>query len=108
MIGEHGGGMIHLALRPEKGSLMKDMQYRFAGALTGVKAKRIGIEKHGDAIAIFVSLESEPTHQLGLPINLQFDQPFYAGIGFCSLLPPTSDTAVVSDVVLEDSAGQVR
>ena len=108
MIGEHGVGMIHLAWRADKGAMMKDMQYRFGGTLAGVKAKRIGIEKHGDAIAIFVSLQGEPMHQLGPPIQLHFDQPFYVGVGFCSHLPATTDTAVLSDVVLEHSAGKVR
>jgi hypothetical protein len=107
MIGEHGVGMIHLAHRPERGAEIKDMQYRFGGSLAGVKAKRIGIEKHGDSIAIFVSLEGEPIHQFGPPINLHFDEPFYVGIGFCSHLPDKVDTAVLSGVVLENSAGKV-
>ena len=108
MIGEHGVGMIHLALRPDKGAIIKDMQYRFGGTLAGVNAKRIGIEKHGDSIAIFVSLQGEPMHQLGPADHLHFDEPFYVGIGFCSHLPATPDTAVLSDVVLENSAGKVR
>jgi hypothetical protein len=108
MIGEHGVGMIHLAWRADKGALMKDAQFRFGGTLAGVKAKRIGIEKHGDAIAIFVSLQGEPMHQLGPPISLHFDEPFYVGVGFCSHLPATLDTAVLSDVVLENAADKVR
>ena len=100
--------MIHLAWRSDKGAMMKDAQFRFGGTLAGGKAKRVGIEKHGDSIAIFVSLQGEPMHQLGPPINLQFDQPFYVGIGFCSHLPATPDTAVLSQVVLENSAGNVR
>ncbi len=108
MIGEHGVGMIHLAWRPDKGAFMKDAQFRFGGTLAGVKAKRIGIEKHGDAIAIFVSLQGEPMHQLGPPISLHFDEPFYVGAGFCSHLPATLDTAVLSDVVLENAADKVR
>ncbi len=108
MVGEHGVGMIHLAQRTERGTQMKDMQYRFGGSLAHVMAKRIGIEKHGDSIAIFISLEGEPMNQLGPPINLHFDEPFYVGIGFCSHLPDKSDTAVLSDVVLENSAGKVR
>ena len=87
---------------------MKDAQFRFGGTLAGVKAKRIGIEKHGDAIAIFVSLQGEPMHQLGPPISLHFDEPFYVGVGFCSHLPATLDTAVLSDVVLENAADKVR
>ena len=108
MIGQHGAGLIHLAWRSDKGVFLKDMQYRFGGGLAGVKAKRIGIEKHGDAIAIFVSLQGEPMHQFGPPITLHFDQPFYVGVGFCSHLPATPDTAVLSNVVFENSAGDVR
>jgi hypothetical protein len=108
MVGEHGVGMIHLAWRSDKGTSMKDAEFRFGGTLAGVKAKRIGIEKHGDSIAIYVSLEGEPMHQLGPPIELHFDGPFYVGIGFCSHLPATPDTAVLSNVTLENSPGKVR
>ncbi len=108
MTGEHGTGMIHLAQRLEKGADLKDMQFRFGGSLANIRAKRIGIEKHGDSIALFVSLEGEPMHQFGPPINLHFDEPFYVGIGFCSHLPDKSDTAVLSNVVVENSAGKLH
>jgi hypothetical protein len=108
MIAEHGAGMIHLAQRPEKGQLVTDEQYRFGGGLAGVHAKRIGIEKHGDSVAIFVSLTGEPMHQFGPPIQIHFDAPFYVGIGFCSHLPATVDTGVFSKVILENSAGMVQ
>jgi hypothetical protein len=70
--------------------------------------RRIGIEKRGDSLALFVSLEGEPMHRFGPPINLHIDGPFYVGIGFCSHLPDKSDTAVFSNVVLENSAGKVH
>jgi hypothetical protein len=108
MIGEHGTGMIHLAQRPEKGASINDLQYRFGGGLNGVLAKRIGIEKHGDSIAIFVSLQGEPMHQFGPPITLHFDEPFYVGIGFCSHLPATVDVGAFSNVTLENAAGKLR
>jgi hypothetical protein len=118
MVALHGGGMIHLAQRPEKGVRIKDMEYRMGGrgrpggatpdSLVGVMARRIGIEKRGDSFALFVSLEGEPMHQFGPPISLHIDEPFYAGIGFCSHLPDKSDTAVLSNVVLKNSAGKVR
>lgn len=108
MIGVHGTGMIHLAQRSEKRASMKDMQYRFGGALAHVQAKRIGIEKRGDRMAIFVSLEGEPMNQLGPPVMLHFDGPFYVGIGFCSHLPDKTDTAVMSNVMLKESAGGVQ
>ena len=114
----HGAGMIQLAQRAEKDVRVKDMEFRIGGrgrpggaspdSLVPVFAKRIGIEKQGDSFALFVSLEGEPMHQFGPPINLHIDGPFYVGIGFCSHLPDKSDTAVLSNVVLENSAGKVR
>ena len=110
--------MIHLAHRPEKDVRVKDLEYRIGGrgrpggaspdSLVNVIAKRIGIEKLGDSFALFVSLEGEPMHQFGPPIDLHLDGPFYVGIGFCSHLPDKSDAAVLSDVVLENSAGKVH
>ena len=114
----HGEGMIHLAQRPEKGMRVKDMEFRIGGrgrpggespdSLVTVTARRIGIEKRGDSFALFVSLEGEPMHQFGPPVQLHLDAPFYVGIGFCSHLPDKSDTAILSNVVLENSAGKVN
>src|SRR5436305_10188654 len=108
MIAEHGTGMIHLAQRPEKGALITDMQYRFGGGLAKVLARRIGLQKRGDSISIFVSLSGEPMHEFGPPITLHFEEPFYVGIGFCSHLPDKSDTAVLSNVILENAADKVN
>lgn len=110
MVALHGAGLIHLAQRPEKGANIKE-DYRTGGngSAAPVKlAKRLGIEKHGDSFALFVSMKGEPMHQVGAAAKLHFEQPFYVGIGFCSHLPDKSDTAQVSDVVFENSAGKVR
>ena len=114
----HGAGMIQLAQRAEKNVRVKDMEFRVGGrgrpggatpdSLVSVFAKRIGIEKRGDSFALFVSLEGEPMHQFGPPIMLHLDAPFYVGIGFCSHLPDKSDTAVLSNVLLENSAGKLH
>jgi hypothetical protein len=114
----HGEGMIHLAQRPEKGARVKDTEYRIGGrgrpggrspdSLVPVIAKRIGIEKRGNEFALFVSLEGEPMHQFGPPITLELKEPFYVGVGFCSHLPATVDTAVLSNVVLENKAGKIK
>lgn len=115
----HGAGMVQLARRPEKNMRIKDMEYRIGsrGGLPGgtspddlvtAHARRIGIEKHGDSFALLVSLEGEPMHQFGPPVNLHLDGPFYVGIGFCSHLPDKSDAALFSNVVLKNSAGKVH
>lgn len=118
LVALHGDGMIHLAQRPGKGQRIKDLEFRIGGrgrpggespdSLVPVVARRIGIEKRGDAFALFVSLEGEPMHQFGAPIVLPFKEPFYVGIGFCSHVPDTVDTAVLANVVLENRAGMVK
>jgi hypothetical protein len=118
MVALHGAGMVHLAYRPEKGVRVKDVEFRIGSrgvpgaespdSLVTIVPSRIGIEKRGDSFALFVSLEGEPMTQFGPPIKLHLDGPFYVGIGFCSHLPDKSDTAVLSNVVLENSAGKVR
>ena len=108
VVGEHGGGLIHLAERAQAGAMMNDAQFRFGGTLAGVKARRIGIEKHGDEVAIFLALAGEPPHQFGPPLKLALKDPFYVGIGFCSHLPTTADEAVFTHVLLVNQAGQVR
>lgn len=119
MVALHGAGMIHLAWRPDKGLRMKDMEYRIGsrGGLPGgsspddlvtAHAKRIGIEKRGDSVALFVSMNGEPMNQFGAPIQLHIAEPFYVGIGFCSHLPDKVDTAMVSNVILVNSAGKIH
>ncbi len=118
MVALHGAGMVHLASRQERDVRVTDMEFRMGGrgrpggaspdSLVPIIPKRIGIEKRGDEFALFVSLEGEPMHQFGLPIKLHLDGPFYVGIGFCSHLPETVDTAVLSNVVLKNKAGKVR
>ena len=119
LVALHGAGMMHLAWRPEKGLRVMDMEYRIGsrGALPGgsspdalvtAHAKRIGIEKRGDYFALFVSMDGEPMHQFGAPILLKLEAPFYVGIGFCSHLPDVVDTAILSNVVLENASGKVR
>lgn len=115
----HGAGMIQLAERPAKNVRIYDMEYRIGsrGGLPGGKSPddlvtaypaRIGIEKHGDDFALYISLAGEPMHQFGAPVHLHLDGPFYVGIGFCSHLPDKSDTVVFSEVVIKNRAGKVR
>jgi len=105
----HGAGLIHLAQRPEKNANITESQ-RVSATPThaGETPIRIGLEKRGDAFSLFVSLKGEPMRQVGSAMNLHFDGPFYAGIGFCSHLPDKADSAALSNVVFENSAGKVH
>jgi len=104
----HGGGLMHLAWRPENGQLMKEIRINNRKGLPDLVSghiQRIGIQKHGDSFALFVGTNSEPIHQAGESIQLHLDQPFYVGIGFCSHLPAKTDTALFSKIYLENKAG---
>lgn len=106
LVALHGSGLLHLAWRPGKGKFMKEMRANNREGLPDLvtgNAKRIGIKKSGDSFALFVSMNGEPMHQAGNSIQLHLDQPFYVGIGFCSHLPAKTDTAVFSNVVLENT-----
>lgn len=119
VVAPHGAGMIQLAQRPARGARVTDVEFRVGSrggrpggaspdSLVPIMARRVGLEKRGDRYALFVSLDGEPMHQFGAPITQKIDGPFYVGIGFCSHLPDTLDTAVISNVVLENAAGKVR
>ena len=118
LAGLHGGAMLQFAQRAEKGARITDMEYRFAGrgrpegaspdSLVTIAPRRIGLERRGDSVALYVSIEGEPMHQLGPPITVNFDGPVYVGIGFCSHIPDKVDSAVLSNVVLEEGSGKVR
>jgi hypothetical protein len=117
MTARHGGGLIHLAQRTTKGGQLSETFKLLAprrpdGAPADspvpAAAWRIGIEKKGDVFSLFISENGGPMHQVGQTLTFHMDEPFYAGIGFASHTPDKSDTAVVSNVVLENSAGKVR
>jgi hypothetical protein len=117
MTARHGAGLIHLAQRITKGGQIKatfnlpaPKRPVDAPADTPVAAApwRIGIEKKGDTFALFVSENGGAMHQLGQTLTFHMEEPFYAGIGFASHTPDKSDTAVVSNVILENAAGKVR
>jgi hypothetical protein len=113
----HGGGLMHLAWRPDKNQQMKEVRVNRKNGHTPVNpgdsldigmARRIGIEKHGDTFTVWVSMHGEPMHQVAQPMELHLDAPFYVGLGFCSHLPAKTDTAILSAVVLKNAAGEVR
>lgn len=109
----HGGGLMHLAWRPDKNQQMKEVRVNHrkdhaADSLNTGLARRIGIEKHGDTFTVWISMHGEPMHQVAEPVQLHIDGPFYVGLGFCSHLPAKTDTAILSNVVLKNAAGKVH
>jgi hypothetical protein len=117
MTARHGAGLIHLAQRTTKGGqIVATYNLRAPQRPNGSPADapipaapwRIGIEKKGDVFLLYISENGAPMHPMGDTLTFHIDGPFYAGIGFTSHTPDKSDSAVVSDVVLENSSGKVR
>ncbi|MEH6406296.1 MAG: hypothetical protein V7767_03360 [Leeuwenhoekiella sp.] len=102
MVALHGAGLMHMAWRPEQNANLQEMRIQQESAM------RLGIEKDGDAFTAYISMNGEPLHQVGEPVVLKLDKPFYVGIGFTSHLPADVDTGVFSNVVLENKAGAIK
>ncbi len=111
MVAIHGAGLMHLAWRPEKGAMMKEVRVNERKGLPDLingKVTRIGIEKQGDSFALYAGENGGPMKQVGESVQLHIDAPFYVGIGFCSHLPAKTDAAIFSNVVLQNAAGMVH
>ena len=112
MVALHGAGMVHLAWRPERDVRVQDMEFRIGSR--GGRPGGVSLDQqrpfHAGAGGRGGPDQQipEPMHQFGPPIKLHLDGPFYVGIGFCSHLPETVDTTVLSNVVLENAAGRVK
>ena len=109
MVALHGGGLMHLAYRTEKGEMMKEVRVNHrnghgatapADTLNVGLAKRIAIQKKGDVFTVLISMKGEPLHAVSEPVTLHIDGPFYAGIGFCSHLPAKTDATILSNVLM--------
>ncbi len=110
LVALYGSGVFALGQRPREGKPRNDETYRVWGVPAHVRPdlrailtpKRIALEKHGDAYILYVSVEGEPMHPFGTPLILHMDRPFYVGIGFCSNWPDKLDTAIFSNVTVEN------
>lgn len=92
----HARGLIHLAVRPQKGADLKEAVH-VDHSRNG--HERLGLVKEGDTFTLLVSLDGEPLHAAG-STTLHFDAPYYVGIGFTSHQPANPDIALVSQVTL--------
>ncbi|MEO6815605.1 MAG: hypothetical protein ABI177_02795 [Edaphobacter sp.] len=92
---QHGSGLTALQHRRAKGASTQDIELNIA------PPKRLRLEKRGDTITMFVSMNGEPLHQVGASIKLHFDGPFYVGLGLCSHDTKVVEKAVFSNVELK-------
>jgi len=94
----HGNGMTALQTRDEKGALTHEVQ---AGSWS---PKRLRIEKHGAFFSMWLAYEDGVFRLAGGSARLEFNEPFYVGIGLCSHDKDVVEKAVFTNVELKASA----
>ncbi len=92
---QHGSGLMGLQYRRTKGATTQDIELDLTSS-----PRRVRVEKRGDTITMFLSMGTEPLHQVGASIKMHFDEPFYAGIGVCSHNKDVVETATFAHVEL--------
>jgi len=63
--------------------------------------KIVRLEKRGDTITLFVSMNEEPLHPTDASIKLHFEEPFYVGLGVASHQDGQLEKAAFSHVELK-------
>jgi Tol biopolymer transport system component len=91
----HGVGLTALQYRETAGGATHEIQSSVSAPV------RVGIEKHGDYIAMSVAAAGEKLHPAGALYRIQFQEPFYVGLGVCAHDNKTIEQAVFSNVELK-------
>jgi TolB protein len=92
---QHGSGMTALQYRRGRSATTQDIELNIDSP------RHLRIEKRGDVFTMFLSMGTEPLHQVGASIKLHLDGPFYAGIGVCSHNKDVVEKATFSNVELK-------
>ena len=95
----HGVGLTALQFRPQVAAPTADVEFNFTNIADA--PTRFRIEKRGDRFTMFFSIHGEPLHPSGADARLHLDDSFYVGLGVCSHDKDVSETAVFSNVVIQ-------
>lgn len=96
----HGDGLTSVQYRAAAGGVTREIRSNAAGP------RRVRIEKRGDYITMSVAAEGEALEPAGGTMRLKFEDPFYVGLGVTAHDNAAAETAVFSNVVLEESPAQ--
>jgi Tol biopolymer transport system component len=94
-IARHGDGLTSLQFRDAAGADDREIQANVEGP------KRVRLEKRGDYFYAFVSGKDGRLEPAGASAKLALSGSFYVGIGVCAHDKDTSETAVFSNVKVE-------
>jgi len=92
---QHGSGMTALQYRRIKGGITQGIEVNIPSP------QRVRLEKRGDTLTLFVSMNGEPLHQMGASTQLHLEGPFYVGLGVSAHNATATETAVFSKVELK-------
>lgn len=95
-IARHGVGLTSLQFRDAAGADDREVQSNIDGP------KRLRLEKRGDYFYAFVSGKDGKLEPAGASTKLVLNGPFYVGIGVCAHDKNASETAVFSNVKIEE------
>ena len=91
----HGVGLTSLQYRDQKGAATHEIQSNLS------EPKRLRIEKRGPYVYLWLAPDGKNLQPAGAAIRVEFQEPFYVGLGVCSHDKNVSETAVFSEVSLE-------
>ncbi len=92
----HGDGLTSIQYREILGDVTREVQSNISAP------KRIRIEKEGNYLSMSVALEGGELQPSGGTFKLSFKEPFYIGMGVCSHNNDTIETAIFSNVLIEN------
>lgn len=93
----HGDGLTSLQFRETKDATTHEIISNISNP------ERLKIEKTGDYLYMSVGNDEADMESASGSIRLQITDPFYIGIGVCSHNNDTIETAIFSDVILENT-----
>ena len=98
----HGNGLTSIQARDEKGAITHEVQSNVSSP------RRARIVKRGKFAYVLVAGEGEDLHPSGGSMQIEFDGPFYVGIGVCAHNKDAVAKAAFSNVELStaETSGQ--
>ena len=94
----HGSGLTELQFREKAGNLTHAIRFPVDGPA------RIQLERKGIWFTMYAGLEGQPLQELGA-YALKLDNPVYLGLAVCSHDAKNIETAVFSNVTLQEMPG---
>jgi TolB protein len=96
----HGDGLTSIQYREARGEITREVQANISAP------RRVRLEKEGDYVSMSVAFAGGELQSSGGTFKLPFEEPFYVGLGVCSHNNDTIETAIFSDVVIEQIASR--